>query len=357
MGVVAGEKISRAFDRAVDLGLPVVCVTRSGGARMQEGMVALVELGRTAAAVERHRAAGLLSVVVHCSPTTGGVLASYASLCQLRAVEDGAVIGFAGPRVVRETTGELVGDASHRASTAFEHGLVDAILDPDETEAWVDIALGLQSQPLVPRELPAAPADDADDGVLSAWDEVLRARRPDRPSGIDVAAAICESWTEINGSDPTVRAGLATIEGRRAVVIAHDRHSDTGRPRPEGFQLARRAVRLADELGLPLVTLVDTPGADPSSASENAGIAREIAELYGAMATLRSPSVAVCVGEGGSGGALALAWTDPLLLQRPPGFSVIAPGGGGRSLRRDAQRAPHTAAARGLTTRGLLALR
>ena len=113
MGVVAGERISRAFDRATELGLPVVCVTRSGGARMQEGMVALVQLGRTAAAARRHAEAGLLSIAVHRSPTTGGVLASYGSLCDLRAVEAGAVIGFAGPRVVAETTGEMVGEESH----------------------------------------------------------------------------------------------------------------------------------------------------------------------------------------------------------------------------------------------------
>jgi acetyl-CoA carboxylase carboxyl transferase subunit beta len=356
MGVVAGEKISRAFDRAVELGLPVVCVTRSGGARMQEGMVALVQLGRTAAAVERHRAAGLLSIAVHRSPTTGGALASFASLCQIRAVEAGAVIGFAGPRVVRETTGETVGDTSHRASTAFEHGLVDAVLEPGEIDAWVDAALGLRAEPLEPRELPEAPADDADDGDLSAWEEVLRARRADRPSGVDVAAAICDSWTEINGTDPTVRAGLATIDGRRVIVVAHDRHRDAGRPRPDGFRLARRAVALADELRLPLVTLVDTPGADPSSASENDGIAREIAELYGAMAVLRRPSVSVCVGEGGSGGALALAWTDRLLVQRHAVFSVIAPEGAAAILERDADRAPDTAGLLGLTSRELLDL-
>jgi acetyl-CoA carboxylase carboxyl transferase subunit beta len=257
---------------------------------------------------------------------------------------------------VRETTGETVGDISHRASTAFEHGLVDAVLEPDEIDGWVDAALGLQAEPLEPRELPSASTDDGDDGELSAWDEVLRARRPDRPSGIDVAAAICESWTEINGTDPTVRAGLATIDGRRVIVVAHDRHRDAGRPRPQGFQLARRAVALADELRLPLVTLVDTPGADPSSASENDGIAREIAELYGAMAKLRSPSVSVCVGEGGSGGALALAWTDRLLVQRHGVFSVIGPEGAAAILERDAGRAPQTAGLLGLTSRELLDL-
>jgi acyl-CoA carboxylase subunit beta len=357
MGVVAGERISRAFDRATELGLPVVCVTRSGGARMQEGMVALVQLGRTAAAAQRHSEAGLLSIAVHRSPTTGGVLASYASLCDLRAVEAGAVIGFAGPRVVAETTGEVVGEESHHAASALEHGLVDAVLEPAEIEAWVETALGLRDDPLEPRPLLAG-ADDAadDDGDLSAWEEVLRARRPDRPTGIDVAAAICSSWTELTGTDPTVRAGLATISGRRVVVIANDRHTDTGRPMADGFRLARRAVGLADRLGLPLVTLVDTPGADPSSESENDGVARAIADLYGSMAALRSPSVSVCVGEGGSGGALALAWADRLLVQRHAVFSVIAPEGAAAILERDADKAPETAGLLGLTSADLIQL-
>jgi acetyl-CoA carboxylase carboxyl transferase subunit beta len=355
MGVVAGERISRAFDRAVELRLPVVCVTRSGGARMQEGMVALVQLGRTAAAAQRHAASGLLSLAVHRSPTTGGVLASYGSLCDLRAVETGAVIGFAGPRVVAETTGEVVGDSSHHASTALAHGLVDAVLAPADIEPWVDTALGLRDEPLPTRALPPAPAD-GDDDERSAWDEVLRARRPDRPSGIDVAAAICTSWTELAGTDPTVRAGLSTVAGHRAVVVANDRHAGSGRPAPDGFRLARRAVGLADRLGLPLVTLVDTPGADPSSGSENDGLARSIADLYGAMAALRSPSVSVCVGEGGSGGALALAWTDRLLVQRHAVFSVIAPEGAAAILERDAAKAPETAELLGLTSRDLIRL-
>ena len=184
----------------------------------------------------------------------------------------------------------------------------------------------------------------------------MRARRPDRPSGIDVAAAVCSSWTELAGTDPTVRAGLATVAGRRVVVIANDRHTGSGRPRAEGFRLARRAVGLADRLGLPLLTLVDTPGADPSSESENDGIARAIADLYGSMAGLRSPSVSVCVGEGGSGGALALAWTDRLLVQRHAVFSVIAPEGAAAILERDADKAPETAGLLGLTSADLIAL-
>jgi acetyl-CoA carboxylase carboxyl transferase subunit beta len=224
-----------------------------------------------------------------------------------------------------------------------------------EIDAWVEAALGLRDDPLEPRTLPPRPVED-DDRELTAWEEVLRARRSDRPSGIDVAAAITSSWTELGTTDPTVRAGLATIDGRRVVVIANDRHGGSGRPRSDGFRLARRAVGLADRLGIPLVTLVDTPGADPSSESENDGIARAIADLFGAMAALRSPSVSVCVGEGGSGGALAMAWCDRLLVQRHAVFSVIGPEGAAAILERDAGKASATAGLLGLTSTDLIEL-
>lgn len=357
MGVVAGERITRAVDRATSLGLPVVCVTRSGGARLQEGMVALVQLGRTAAALRRHADAGLLSVAIHRSPTTGGVLASYGSLCDLRAAEAGATIGFAGPRVVALTTGDEVDTRSHTAATALAHGLVDAVVAGSEITAWIEGALGLRDLPLALRRLsePGAAAG-ADGGShpepsgTGAWAEVLRARHPGRPSGIDVAARLCRSWTELGGTDPTVRAALGTIGGQRVVVVASDRYAGTGRPTAAGFRLAQRAIALADRLGLAVVTLVDTPGADPSSASENDGVAAEIARTFAALAALSTVSVSICVGEGGSGGALALAWADRLLVQRHAIFSVIGPEGAAAILERDAARAAEVATHLGLTS-------
>jgi len=353
MGVVHGERVVRAFDRAVELRLPVVCVTRSGGARMQEGMVSLLQLGRAVAAVRRHAEAGLLSIAVLRSPTTGGVFASYASACALRVAEAGAVIGFAGPRIVAETTGEAVAGRSHTAETAHAAGLVDAVLPAAELDAWVEAALGLVAAPLAPRRRPPAePPTDAS----GAWGEVLAARRPDRPTGIDVAAALCSSWTDLAASDPTVRSGLATVDDRRVVVVASDRHAADGRPTPAGFRQAQRAAALAGRLGLPVVSLVDTPGADPGPASENDGVAAEISATFAAFDALGVPTVGVCVGEGGSGGALALTWTDVLLIQEHAVFSVIAPEGAALILERDAARAPEVAEQLGLTSARLLAL-
>jgi len=378
MGLVHGEKVVRALDRATERRLPAVIVTRSGGARMQEGMLSLVQMARTAAAVRRHADAGLLSVSVHRSPTTGGVFASYGSLTDLRVAEAGATVGFAGPRVVEQTSGEAVDGRSHTAETALAAGLVDAVVATDELAGWVEAALGHLDVALRPPATGAAattgsgaggaaaaagtaaddpvggPADTDDDG---AWAAVVAARRPDRPSGIQVAAAVVDGWTELgSGADPALRCGLARLGGRRVAVVATDRHAGAGRPRPAGFRLAERTVALAGRLGLPIVSLVDTPGADPRPAAENDGLAAAIARTFAALAAAPVPTVSVCVGEGGSGGALALAVADRFLVQRHAIFSVIGPEGAAAILERDASRAPEVAPQLRLTSGDLLEL-
>jgi acyl-CoA carboxylase subunit beta len=361
MGAAAGEKVVRAYDRARELRLPMVALTRTGGARLQEGMVALVQLARTAAAARRHAEAGLLSLAVYGSPTTGGVLASYASLVDLRAVVTGAVIGFAGPRVAEGTLGVPLPPGSHTAESVFEHGLADARLGPGDVAAWVEAALGLIDRPLPARSLPtweAAPGRGTAAGASGsgAWIEVLRSRAVGRPSGIDRAARLCSSWVELRGTDPTVRAGLAGVAGRRCVVVATDRYCASGRPTPAGFRLAQRAVGLAGRLGMPLVTLVDTPGADPSPEAEVDGVASEIARTLAALVSCPTPTVSVCVGEGGSGGALALSYTDRLLMCEHATFSVIAPEGAAAILERDASKAAEVADRLRLTSGDMLEL-
>ncbi len=362
MGLVHGEKVVRAYDRAVEARLPVVVVTRSGGARMQEGMVSLVQMARTAAAARRHGRAGLLSISVHRSPTTGGVLASYGSLSDLRVAETGATLGFAGPRVVEQTTGEAVDDTSHTAASAFAAHLVDAVADPDDLSTWVQGALGREATPLrayrPPTPIRSGNPPAASAGPTSAaWFEVQAARAMGRPTGIHVAAAASTSWTELGaGTDPALRTALATVGVHRVVAVAFDRYAGGGRPGPDGFRLAQRGIALAGRLGLPVITFVDTPGADPSSASENGGIAGEIARTFAAMAEAPGPTVAVCVGEGGSGGALALAAADRFLMQEHAIFSVIGPEGAAAILDHDANNAAAVAPHLRLTSADLLDL-
>jgi acetyl-CoA carboxylase carboxyl transferase subunit beta len=358
MGAAVGERVVRAYDRARDLRLPMVVLTRTGGARLQEGMVALVQLARTAAAARRHADAGLLSLGVYGSPTTGGVLASYASLVDLRAVLEGAVVGFAGPRVAEGTLGIRLPPGSHTAESLYDHGLVDARLGPDDVAPWVQASLGLLDRPLPTRPLPVwrDPVAGSEAGTGGAWAEVLRARAVGRPSGIDRAARLCSSWVELRGGDPTVRAGLARVAGRRCLVVATDRYCGAGRPTPAGFRLAQRAVRLAGRVGVPAVTLVDTPGADASPAAEVDGVAPEIAGTFSALAACPTPTVSVCVGEGGSGGALALSYADRLLMCEHAIFSVIAPEGAAAILERDATKAAEVAERLRLTSRDMLRL-
>lgn len=356
MGAVHGERVVRAYRRAADQRLPMVVLTRSGGARMQEGMVSLIQMPRCAAAARAHAAAGLLGVAVYRSPTTGGVFASYGSLVDVRAAVTGATVGFAGPRVVELTLGERLGADSHTAESAYAAGLVDAVIEEEEQAAWVEAALGLRSTPLPVRFGEAADAHTLDLSDGRAWAEVCRARASGRPSGLDWAALLCDSWVDLHGLDPVMRAGLATFEGRRLVVVALDRYASDGRPTAAGFRLAQRATDLAARLGLPVLSLIDTPGAHPGPMSEAAGIAGEIARTMAAFDACETPTVAVCVGEGGSGGALALAHTDRLFVLEHGVFSVIAPEGAAAILERDAAKAAEVAERLRLTSGDLLDL-
>jgi acetyl-CoA carboxylase carboxyl transferase subunit beta len=356
MGAAHGERVVRAYRRAIDERLPMVAFTASGGARMQEGMVSLIQMARTASAARAHAGAGLLSLAIHRQPTTGGVFASYGSLADIRAAWPGATVGFAGPRVVELATGETLGPDSHTAESAHRAGLVDALVGPDDEAAWIDAALGLRDLPPPSPFCAGFSPQVGDNPAQNAWAVVQRARAEDRPTGTDVAWMVSTSWVELRGADPVVRAALATVGGRRVVVVAHDRRAGAGRPGPAGMGLAQRAIALAGRLGLPLVTFIDTPGAEPGAAAEAAGIAGEIARTFAAMAELPTRSVAICVGEGGSGGALAFGHADRLLLLENAIFSVIGPEGAAAILERDVDKAPQVAERLKLTAPDLLGL-
>ncbi len=359
MGAVAGEKIVRSFRRAVDHRLPVVAVTRTGGARMQEGMAALIQMPRTVAAADEHARSGLLSAIVYRSPTTGGVFASWASLLDVRAAEPHATLGFAGPRVVRQVTGQAPPAWSHTAESAYEAGLVDALVERADQVAWVNAVLGSADRPLTGADLGRIPATGPAALPSSPQQAIRQARSRSRPSGLEWASSLSSSWVELKGQDPAIRAGLARILGKRLMVVAMDRYADgagAARPGPAAYRLARRAIGLADRIGLPVLTLVDTPGAEPGPAAERDGIAAEIAATIQAMARLRMPSMCICVGEGGSGGAMALGHADRLFLLPSSVFSVISPEGAAAILYRDVSRADELAGPLRLTSAELIGL-
>jgi acyl-CoA carboxylase subunit beta len=336
----------RAFARATSRRLPLAAVVASGGARLQEGMVSLVQMARTATAVAGFARAGLLWSAVYTAHTTGGVYASWASLADLRAAQPGATIGFGGPRVVAAVTGRYPPADSHTAESAYAHGLVDALVAPEGQLAWLAAALTGAADPL--RLPPGRPQHPCAGGgaAADAWAVLQRARGRRRPSGLEWAAWLTDGWVELRGPDPAIRAGLATIGGQRVVVVAMDRHARgdaAAYAGPAAFRLATRAFRLADRIGVPVLTLLDTPGADPGPRSEADGVAAAIAGTLLAMSELDTRSVALCVGEGGSGGAMALAHADTLLILEDAVFSVIGPEAGAAILYRDQGRAAELA--------------
>jgi acyl-CoA carboxylase subunit beta len=362
VGAGTGERVYQAFMAAKDERLPVVTVAATGGSRMQEGMVALVQMIRMMVAVRAHAEAGLLHVGIASDPTTGGVYASFLSQADVLVTEPGAYIGFAGPRVAASLGGSAPKEGVNRAEFALQHGLVDAIVERYELAAWVADALAATApptpRPLTPVKAPPEHATGATDasGVDSAWSRVLAARAYHRPMASDLIVRLDHvvrmHGDRAGGTDPDVLAVLARLEGRPIAVAGLDRHNVT----PAGYRTIWRLFRIAERLGLPLVTLVDTPGADPGPESEAAGQARSIGETLSRMLTLPVPTVAAVIGEGGSGGAVALSAADRLLVQRTSVFSVIAPEGAAAILHRDAERAPEVAELQKLTADDLVGL-
>lgn len=365
MGVAVGEKIARAFDDARRRRLPVVTVCASGGARMQEGIVALVQMAKTAQARSAHARAGLAHISLLTSPTTGGVYASFASLADVILAEPQATIGFAGPRVVEELTGTTPSPEVHTAEFAVAHGLVDALVPATEQPAVIGRALrNLSAAPLVSASRPLTGRGTAPggSGAPTAWQRLALARHHERPRARFVMDGLLDDAVELRGDrlgsdDPAVvvRLGALRDGGRRVLALGQD-PSVVGRITSAGFRKAIRSLRLAHRLGLPVVTLIDTRGADPLPASEGTGLAAAIAETFVSMLECSAPTLAVVIGEGGSGGALAMAPADRVLCWENAVFSVIAPEGAASILFRDPSLAPELAERLRITAGDLIEL-
>src|SRR3954453_11710174 len=358
MGVEVGRRVSGAAGLALDRGLPLVTVCARGGARMQEGVFSLFQMARASDAFGRLREAGLLSVCVLSDPTYGGVSASFATLGSVLVAERGAHIGFAGPRVVQETIRAELPPGFQTAECLLEHGLVDRVESRAELRPLLIRLLGLHDR-AADGALPAAdrpPLPAA--AVADPWDVVQKARVVERPTTLDYLARAFDDFVELHGDrafadDPAIVGGVAALDGRRVVVIGHEKgHTvrervarNFGMPHPEGYRKALRLLQHAEDFGLPVVTLVDTPGAHPGPEAEERGQSHAIADIIMRSSRLRVPVVAVVTGEGGSGGALALCTSDRLLVLENAYLSVISPEGCAAILWRTAAAAPTAARA------------
>ncbi|MFF0413743.1 carboxyl transferase domain-containing protein [Kitasatospora sp. NPDC004745] len=379
IGVATAERITRAVERATAERLPLLALPVSGGTRMQEGSAAFLCMLRITAAVQAHRAAGLPYLSYLRNPTMGGVFASWGTLGQLVFAEPGARLGFLGPRVYEELRGvELPADVQ-RAETLAERGLVDAVVAPQELRELLRRTLAvltttpspLPASPLPasglplpsapppsssPPLLPSSPSDPPD-----AWDSVRRTRRPDRPGTRELLRHTAGDLVLLDapgGRDGALVRALAVLGGRPVLVVGQQRRTaDHERPfTAADLRAVRHTARLAEELGLPLVTVVDTAGAELSAQAELDGIAIEIAHCLTTLLALRTPVLAVLLGQGSGGGALALLPADRVIAAGHAWLAPLPPEGASAIVHRDGGHAAELARAQGIGAHQLAAV-
>ncbi|XVQ90053.1 acetyl-CoA carboxylase, carboxyltransferase subunit beta [Microbispora siamensis] len=378
MGCEVGRRIEQAALRALADRVPLILVSASGGARMQEGALSLMQMARTSQALARLDEAGILTISLVTDPTYGGVAASFASLADVVLAEPGARMGFAGPRVIEQTIGHRLPEGFQTAEFLLERGLIDGIVpraELRETIARLLRATG-DADPQAGGDAPRPPVPaqaaererrpDDEDGDEDAWRAVHLARDPGRPTTLDHIEVIVDGFQELRGDRvtgdcPAIVGGVGRLAGRPLVVVGVQKGRDLrermtrafGMPSPAGYRKAGRLFRLAAKLRVPVLTLVDTPGAHPGQDAEERGQAFAIAENLRLMSGLPVPIVSVITGEGGSGGALALAVADTVLALQNAVYSVISPEGCASILWRDPAAAPRAAEALRLGVRGL----
>ena len=403
MGEIVGEKITRAVERATRQELPVIIFACSGGARMQEGIVSLMQMAKTSAALKRHSDAGLLYISVLTDPTTGGVTASFAMLGDIILAEPKALIGFAGPRVIEQTIGQKLPKGFQRSEFLLEHGFIDQIVErpkmretlgrilefhgkvqtdiedtidktAGETASQTgDQAVDRTTGKIVSKttihtadEIKSKDSEDIVDKAqtqkINAWDRVLLSRRKNRPVGSDYIRMLFQDFTEFHGDrlygdDPAIIGGIAYFKERPVTVIAQEKGTNTkenimrnfAMPSPEGYRKALRLMKQAEKFHRPVICFVDTPGAFCGLEAEERGqgeaIARNLYELSG----LKTPVLSIVIGEGGSGGALALAVADEVWMLENSIYSILSPEGFASILWKDSTKAKEAAKVMKLT--------
>ncbi|WP_060577274.1 MULTISPECIES: carboxyl transferase domain-containing protein [unclassified Pseudonocardia] len=371
LGAAIGEVITRAAEHAFAEHTPLLIVSASGGARMQEGALALMQMAKTAQALASLDEAGVLTISLVTDPTYGGVAASFSTLCDVIVAEPGARLGFAGPRVIQQTLRQSLPEGFQTAEFLLEHGFIDAIRTRRTFRTFIGHLLALQDRDAKPD--PARPdpviREPTEVPVGDPWETVQGAREVGRPTTLDYLTRAFDDFEELHGDRlggdcPAVVGGPALLDGVPVMVIGHQKGRTAaemsarnyGMPTPDGYRKAGRLMQLAAKLRVPVVTLVDTPGAFPGVEAERHGQAVAIAENIRLMTTLPVPVVTMVIGEGGSGGALALAVADDVLIGSGAIYSVISPEGCAAILWSDATKAPTAAAALHLDGRRLLDL-
>ena len=384
MGYVVGEKITRAFERATEETLPVVLFTSSGGARMQEGIVSLMQMAKTSAAIRRHSEAGLFYLPILTDPTTGGVTASFAMLGDVILAEPGALIGFAGPRVIAQTIGQKLPEGFQRAEFLVEKGMIDGVVERQELKktVWKLLKIHQDSMQYIHYgktqnvenfpEIRSSRGKAGTDGKseLTVWERVEISRSKERPTTLSYVQQIFDEFLELHGDrafrdDGAVIGGIAMFGGQPVTVIGQQKgknvkeniYRNFGMASPEGYRKALRLMKQAEKFGRPVVTFVDTPGAACGIEAEERGQGEAIARNLLEMSGIRTPMVSILIGEGGSGGALGLAVTDEVWMMENATYSILSPEGFASILWKDGKRAKEASEVMKITAKDLKNLR
>jgi len=380
MGYVVGEKITRAFERATEEKLPVVLFTSSGGARMQEGIVSLMQMAKTSAAIRKHSEAGLFYLPILTDPTTGGVTASFAMLGDVILAEPGALIGFAGPRVIAQTIGQKLPEGFQRAEFLVEKGIIDGVVERQELKetVWKLLKIHQDSMKYIHYgktqnvenfpEIKSSRGKAGTDGKseLTAWERVEISRSKERPTTLSYVQQIFDEFLELHGDrafrdDGAVIGGIAMFGGQPVTVIGQQKgknvkeniYRNFGMASPEGYRKALRLMKQAEKFGRPVVTFVDTPGAACGIEAEERGQGEAIARNLLEMSGIQTPMVSILIGEGGSGGALGLAVTDEVWMMENATYSILSPEGFASILWKDGKRAKEASEVMKITAKDL----
>lgn len=361
IGVAAAERIVTAIERATAEGLPLLASPTSGGTRMQEGTVAFVQMVKIAAAIAAHKSAHLPYLVYLRNPTTGGVFASWGSLGHVTIAEPGALVGFLGPRVYEALYGDKFPEGVQTSENLYRNGVIDGVASTAQLRDLVDRALHVLVDPAGDDTSIPEAADVQDIPDVPAWQSVITSRRDDRPGVRELVRHASSTRVPLSGTgqgevDSTVLLSLARFHGQPCVLFGQDRagQSALNTMGPAALREARRGMRMAAELRLPLVLVIDTLGAALSKEAEERGLAPEIARCISDLVTLRTPTVSVLLGQGTGGGALALLPADRVLAAQNGWLAPLPPEGASAIVHRDTSHAPEMAAAQGIRSLDLL---
>ena len=364
MGHTVGEKITAAIERAIEQKLPVFLFCCSGGARMQEGIVSLMQMAKTSAAIRKLGDAGLLYCTVLTDPTTGGVTASFAMLGDVIMAEPGALVGFAGPRVIKQTIGQDLPEGFQTAEFLQEHGIIDGIVKRENLKKTIYFLI--KSHQCREKEYAAFTPGTESHFELNeilreqvwkvrpkdAWEKVKAARRMERASACDYMEHLFDYFVESHGDrafrdDPAIIGGIGFLDGQPVTVIADHKGKDLkecqmrnyGMPMPEGYRKALRLMKQAEKFNRPIISFVNTSGAFPGIEAEERGQGEAIARNLMEMASLKVPVLCIFIGEGGSGGALATGVGNEVWMLENATYSILSPEGFASILWKDSGKA------------------